>query len=428
MGGEYARSRHDEPDAVLQPAHGIDGWGRFLDTYPELAAVANATGTGCFLVGGSVRDLAAGRSPKDLDITSALTPAQFRERVVVLDESGAAMSVFDVGETHGTTGLAFVRPDGQRIDIEHTTHRAEHYEPGSRSPITTFGTDLRADLDRRDFTMNAVAINIVSGEVVDPHCGLADLKRGVLRTPLDPHTTFSEDPLRISRLIRFASTRGLVIDPDVGVAATSMSGRLGIVSAERKRDELCKVIAAGKQPLRSALDISQQLGVRADVFCGLGDLAEPDDFDRLPKCSPDDLLAALAYRSSDAAGSLRSLKFTNHQSQTAMAAVAGVGHLDTMHHERRLVLRRLGAPAMESANRISLGGGRSVDRYGEMVTFLRSNDGFDTRPLPVDGRDAMTCGLSGKTIGAALKQVEKAMCSSPNITRDECLRILREAL
>lgn len=420
---------HTEPDVALSddlPGR-LDGWERLVATYPELETVGAAVAehTPVYLVGGLVRDLASGMDPKDIDITSALTPSEFRAAVTGVTKQ-AGVSVFDVGEEHGTTGISFLRSDGTRVEIEHTTHRTETYEPGSRTPTVGFGASLEDDLARRDFTINAVAVDVMTGEVVDPFGGLNDLDARTLRTPADPVRTFTEDPLRISRLVRFAAVRDFDIDRDTAVAASLVSPELANVSAERKRDELVKVADAGMAATARALAVCDALGLRQDVFCGLGDRASAFDFVELELRDRSDVLAALSYRSSDGPGAMTGLKFTNAERGDAEQAASAARYLttDTDPVSFRRFLRRNGAETVGRAARIRVGDRFSSDDRSKVERALGDNEGFDVQPLPVDGRDALAAGLKGPAVGARLAAVEAAMCEDPGLSRRDALGIL----
>jgi len=187
-----------------------------------------------YLVGGVVRDhlLERPRPEQDIDVTTDARPVRVKALV-----SDLAESVWTQGERFGTIGCTI---DGQPYEI--TTHRAEVYDEDSRKPIVSFGEHIEDDLARRDFTINAIAVDLHSGEIVDPHGGRVDLERAVLRTPLDPTISFSEDPLRMLRAARFHAGYGLTVDPPLAAAITALVDRMGIVSVERIRDELQKLI------------------------------------------------------------------------------------------------------------------------------------------------------------------------------------------
>src|SRR5580704_17181645 len=188
-----------------------------------------------YLVGGSVRDAlfpASAADDPDFDLTTDARPDEI-ERLV----RGWADDVWTQGARFGTIGCR----RGSRV-YEITTHRAEVYVPDSRKPEVTFGDDITVDLSRRDFTINALALRLPDMELIDPFDGLGDLAAGRLRTPLDPEVSFDDDPLRMLRATRFAARFSLEPDPALIEAVRRMHGRLSIVSAERIRDELDKII------------------------------------------------------------------------------------------------------------------------------------------------------------------------------------------
>ena len=189
-----------------------------------------------YLVGGSVRDAFADNSAPgravDLDLTTDAPPDEI-ERLV----KGWADALWLQGKRFGTVGAA---KDGRRFEI--TTHRAEVYTPQSRKPDVAFGDSIEADLARRDFTVNAVALRLPDFELVDPFGGLADLAARRLRTPLAPEVSFGDDPLRMLRAARFIAAFDLVPADELVAAVKSMVDRLSIVSAERVRDELDKLL------------------------------------------------------------------------------------------------------------------------------------------------------------------------------------------
>ena len=172
------------------------------------------------------------REGSDFDLTTDARPDEI-EGIV----RGWADDVWTQGARFGTIGCR----KGSRV-YEITTHRAEVYVPDSRKPEVTFGDDITVDLSRRDFTINALALRLPDMELIDPFDGLGDLAAGRLRTPLDPEVSFDDDPLRMLRAARFAARFSLEPDPALIEAVRRMHGRLSIVSAERIRDELDKII------------------------------------------------------------------------------------------------------------------------------------------------------------------------------------------
>jgi poly(A) polymerase len=209
-----------------------------LASVRPLAERFDAAGHQIYLVGGIVRDLVLGRPlDGDIDLTTDALPDTTTRLV-----SGWADAVWDQGARFGTVGL---KKGG--VTFEVTTHRAEAYQPDSRKPEVSFAGDVEADLSRRDFTVNAMALRVTGAqgeapELIDPFGGVADLAAGTLRTPLAPEVSFSDDPLRMLRAARFMAGYGLAPEPALVAAVESMAERLEIVSAERVRDELCKLM------------------------------------------------------------------------------------------------------------------------------------------------------------------------------------------
>jgi poly(A) polymerase len=204
-----------------------------VEATDELARRFAGAGRSLYLVGGPVRDALLGEPlTGDYDLTTDARPDDI-ERLV----GGWADDLWTQGKRFGTIGA---RRHGRVYEI--TTHRAEVYVPESRKPEVTFGDDIEVDLSRRDFTVNALALRLPDMELIDPFDGLGDLAGGRLRTPLDPEVSFGDDPLRMLRAARFAARYSLEPDPALTEAIGRMHGRLSIVSAERIRDELDKMV------------------------------------------------------------------------------------------------------------------------------------------------------------------------------------------
>jgi poly(A) polymerase len=203
-------------------------------TTQELAARLRAEGYRCYMVGGSVRDAFLDRPLTDVDITTDARPDAV-EAIV----RPWADSVWLQGQRFGTVGC---RKDGETFEI--TTFRADVYRPESRKPEVEYANDIETDLSRRDFTVNAMALALDDPELVDPYGGLADLGAHQLRTPIAPQVSFEDDPLRMLRAARFTATLGMRPVPEVLEAIVGMRDRLEIVSAERIRDELSKLLLA----------------------------------------------------------------------------------------------------------------------------------------------------------------------------------------
>jgi poly(A) polymerase len=205
-----------------------------LDDVRPLAERFAGAGHRIYLVGGIVRDLVLGRlrDGADLDLTTNARP----EQTLGLLE-GWADSTWTQGQAFGTIGA---RKGG--VTFEVTTHRAEAYREDSRKPHVVYADDVADDLSRRDFTVNAMALRLPDAQLIDPFGGVADLAAGVLRTPLAPEISFSDDPLRMMRAARFIAGYGLTPAPGLVAAVRELRPRLEIVSAERVRDELSKLL------------------------------------------------------------------------------------------------------------------------------------------------------------------------------------------
>ncbi len=223
-------------------------------TVAELGELFTRAGHELALVGGPVRDVFLGGHPKDLDLTTDAVP----ERILAITRAWADKT-WTVGIEFGTVGLR------KRDEIfEITTYRSEAYDRSSRKPAVRFGTSLVGDLERRDFTINAMAARLPSFELTDPFGGMVALREKVIRTPGRPEDSFSDDPLRILRAARFAARLGFTVAGDVQSAMGAMAGRLSIVSAERVTDELSKLMLT-KTP-EAGLDLLVDTGVAEVVL------------------------------------------------------------------------------------------------------------------------------------------------------------------
>jgi poly(A) polymerase len=219
----------------------------------RLGAAFAAAGHELHLVGGPVRDALLGRPSDDLDFATDARPEQVLEIVAPL-----ATATWTTGIEFGTVGA---QVDGLRCEI--TTYRADRYDRASRNPEVVYGDSLEDDLRRRDFTMNAMAVSVTGDRAfTDPFGGLADLARGILRTPSTPQESFADDPLRMLRAARFVSTLGVTLAPDVAAALQEMADQLGRITAERVQLELTKLLL-GSAP-RSGLEVLVDSGL-ADV-------------------------------------------------------------------------------------------------------------------------------------------------------------------
>jgi len=232
-----------------------------IEKAPMASSLADAfkkEGFQLALVGGPVRDAILGRLGNDLDFTTNALPNESKKIL-----KSWAESVWETGIIFGTVA-------GKRGDttVEVTTYRSDRYDEESRKPEVAFGDSIEADLSRRDFTINAMALELTQGAplFIDPHNGLEDLAKKLIRTPTSPENSFSDDPLRIMRAARFASQLDFSIAENVLLAMKKMSSRIAIISAERVRDELTKIV----------MSPNPRAGITVLVETGIADLILPE--------------------------------------------------------------------------------------------------------------------------------------------------------
>ncbi len=230
-----------------------------LATSPGVARLASAfeaAGHEIALVGGPVRDTFLGRPVKDLDFTTDALPDQILAIVTPISDAQ-----WDIGRAFGTIGA---RIGGETFEI--TTYRSDSYDGATRKPEVEFGDSLEADLTRRDFTVNAMALRLPAQVLVDPSGGIDDLLSQRLTTPSSPEISFGDDPLRMLRAARFASQLGFIVDPATVAAMAALADRIEIISVERVSDELSKLLLTG-DPVP---------GIRLLVETGLAQLVLPE--------------------------------------------------------------------------------------------------------------------------------------------------------
>lgn len=220
----------------------------------RLGALFESAGFELALVGGPVRDAILGRVAPDLDFTTSASPDEILK---ILKPISSA--TWDIGRAFGTIAAQI---GDEKVEI--TTYRADSYDSETRKPTVEFGTNLEDDLVRRDFTVNAMALRLPSRTFVDPHSGLRDLLFSTLKTPSRPEISFSDDPLRMMRAARFASQLGFEIEPETFEAMVQMRERISIISMERVRDELSKLLLSSNP--RPGLEALVDSGIAAIVL------------------------------------------------------------------------------------------------------------------------------------------------------------------
>jgi poly(A) polymerase len=299
----------------------LPGLDEVLAVAGGVASAFEAAGYRLYLVGGVVRDLMLGElaGAEDIDLTTDARPAAIKGLV-----SPLASAMWSPGERFGTVAATV---NGRHLEI--TTHRAESYDPASRKPIVTFGDSITEDLARRDFTINAMAVSLPDRQLHDPHGGLTDLADGVLRTPLRPELAFGDDPLRMLRAARFLPRFDLRPEPELEAAAAAMAGRLSIVSAERIRDELERLLSVDAP--HNGLGFLRRTGLLGRVVSGLADRLEAQGEACAAASGPGSLLARraglLAPVAPAATADLRRLRYDRH---TIKATAALLAVIDTV--------------------------------------------------------------------------------------------------
>lgn len=420
----------------------------------EVAEAFVAAGHRLYLVGGVVRDLMLGSltAHDDIDLTTDAHPPTIKALVAPL-----ATDVWSQGERFGTIGA---RVRGRAVEV--TTHRAEAYDPASRKPVVSFGHSIVDDLSRRDFTINAMAVSLPGRELFDPYGGAADLGARRLRTPLSPAESFGDDPLRMLRAARFLPRFDLDPEPGLEAAAAELAPRLAIVSVERVRDELERLLAVA-EPARG-LAFLHRTGLLGRAVPALGALDEAARAEACelaaspgpPRVRRAGLLGPLGPAGAGLA--LAVLRYPNAEAeatQRLLSAVPAVlGHAapgeSGLDETVRRVVDGVGLALMDDLERLAaniagLGGGPGaggdradgdradgdrVDlpffrRYRELAA---TEDLADLSP-PIDGRRVMDeLGLPpGPAVGQALERLREHRLVAGPMTVDEALALLRAA-
>ena len=329
-----------------------------------LAELFREAGHRLYLVGGAVRNaLMVGEgTTTDFDLTTDAPPDRIRDLV-----AGSADAVWLQGERFGTVGVRI-----GRHTLEITTHRSEAYLDDSRKPVVTFSKDLVEDLARRDFTVNAMAVDVGNGTLHDPFAGRADLEAGILRTPLAPEESFSDDPLRMLRAARFVA--GYRLDPVPGLveAARRLAERVAVVSTERVREELLRLLAVDDP--RAGLDFLVEIGLLERILPEVATLdrsSRQAAFDRVPIASGDplDRLAALLLDLGpvEAGGRVRTLRFSRRETATVKGLVEIVDRVRSGPPE--------GGWSAEDVRRMAFNAGELLDRALDLAVAVGADTG-----------------------------------------------------
>jgi poly(A) polymerase len=423
-----------------------------------------------YLVGGSVRAAIAGHPSPDLDLATDATP---KETVNVL-RGWADRPPYLKGVRFGTVGAR----KGEHL-LEITTFREEVYPEEERKPVVTFGKDIEVDLSRRDFTINAMAIRLPEGELLDPFGGLKDLAARRLDTPLDPEVAFSDDPLRMLRAARFVATIDVIPAPRVIEAIKRMRDRLSIVSAERIQEELNKLLLA-EQPSKG-LEVLVETGLAEQFLPELPALRlEQDPVHRhkdvlrhtyavVDRCEPDLELRLAALLHDIGKPKTRQItpegvQFHHHEVEGARMAeerlralrypthvIENVRKLVELHlrfHTFRMgwsdgAVRRYvrdAGPLLDRLNQLTRADcttrnpfkarqlAAAQDELEERIAHLAEEENLEALRPPLDGNEVMEhLGLEpGPVVGVALDHLMELRMERGPIDKDEAYRLLED--
>lgn len=383
----------------------------------ELAERFAADGYRIYLVGGIVRDAMLGLpldTTLDLDFTTDAQPPAVKS---ILE--GWAHTLWTQGERFGTIGA---RRGDRRVEI--TTHRTERYHPGSRKPDVAFADAIEADLSRRDFTINAMAVELPVGELVDPFGGAADLASGRLRTPLDPQETFSDDPLRMLRAARFLAQLNLSAEPALGAAMAAMADRLSIVADERIRDELNRLLALSNPG--PGFELLFETGLAERVLGPVGNgLAAIDRLGRVGN-DPTVRLAALLADAGPPADVQRALaeRRATAALSRAVAAILTSAHQavgqppQTLPELRQWVVNA--DPHVDESVAVASVVGELGTLAADVAVLMEAEPDLCGPPV-LDGEEIMgLLGLDpGPAVGSAMKELRRHRLDSGPLTSDE---------
>ena len=417
--------------------------GSLIPVLTETAPLADlfaARGRRLFLVGGAIRDLAfdADLESIDLDFTTDALPEEIKQIVEPI-----ASSLWTQGEKFGTIGCVI---EGRGCEI--TTHRKEAYDHDSRKPVVEFGKDITEDLARRDFTINAIAVELPAGTLVDPFEGMSALDERVLATPLSAEESFTDDPLRMLRAARFVAQFNLTPTQEIMAAMSEMGERLGIVSAERISDETEKTLLLEDPTAAFGLLASTGLG---DRVLGEGFAAEATALGKRLGQLPSSLVLRLAglfmAGAADRAGKL-SLRFSKStlREADAIAEMAGdwlrilsetkgdaPGDMttDTASELRRWQVRADAPPELlQAAKELAavVAGERGLSAQHAALEKLYLESDMENLKVPVSGSEIMERLQlpSGPLIGEVLEHISGILVQEGQMTKSEALERAEE--
>ncbi len=392
-----------------------------LETIAPVAQLFLAAGHSLYLVGGVVRDLSLGAdgSVTDLDLTTDATPETTRKLLAPL-----AHELWTQGERFGTIGASI-----GAWAIEVTTHRGESYVSDSRKPDVTFGTDLRTDLSRRDFTINAMALDAIAGDLVDPFGGAADLESRILRTPLDPAISFTDDPLRMLRAARFIPRFDLSVHESILDAVAEHRDRLEIVSRERVHDELERLLALPRP--HDGLVFLSSTGLLERITGPL--TAAPLAVAECVGGAESSLArrAVLAAHVADPAEWLNELRYSTSNRRATQKLVDGFAVMRTGDAEaaavRRLVAT-VGRDAMADLFDGAVAIGLDVEPFREQLNSLEATEDLDDLGSPLSGGDIIEIldVPPGPVVGEFTRRLAETRLDEGPLSIDQATALVRE--
>jgi len=382
-----------------------------LPIVQQLDQIFDAEGYELFLVGGAIRDAIQTGTYSDLDFCTDASPDIINK---LIDPLG---SVWTDGKDFGMVAVQL--PQGDKIEI--CTYRQDIYEPASRNPHIMPGESIQQDLARRDLTVNAMAVNTHTGELVDPFGGRFDLGVRMLRTPKDPLTTVLDDPLRSLRVIRFAACKDMEIDYYLSQAIKNSTKHIDIISQERRRDELLKILAYGSQAVAKAIDLAIEHTLDKYLFGNLnvGDATRK----KLREVDTDDVATILGlmirHTAKDPRKTLLDMKFSLQQTNQVLRAVFISNTIDTLFQAHgddpviavRRIIRFFDDPDINTGLSIA-------DNSSGIQALAHEYNNVQRRqllrqPLPVNGNHFLEKGVKGPLVGVALSAAENAFLDDP---------------
>ncbi len=395
-----------------------------VDHLRDFSLEFSRRGKEVYLVGGAVRNLLLGRPAQDYDFATDALPSEVQSFF---------RRVLPTGLQHGTVTVLF---RGESFEV--TTFRIDGtYSDGRRPDGVAFSTNLEEDLARRDFTINAMALNLSDGSLVDPFGGQDDLRRGLLRAIGNPGHRFDEDALRILRLFRFAAQLGFSMDSATLDAVPSRIRNLASVSRERVREELWKAMAGGEPQL--AFGPLGKLGILTDLFAPMS--IQPGTYlNRLSSLSADIrwsywlTLAGPSYRD-QWERILRALTWSNAQVASTLGPTKALGFLASdlgLSNRAKSILEAWGNRDRAAIGMEYLGAleaeGYWEDTKGlkaELLRVAKSAEPIFLGELDLNGDDLMRWGLPpGPQIGKVLRNLQKRVWEDPSLNSKERLKAL----